>query len=101
MRRRMILIATISPAILAITLFCPGPTKTPDAIHKGKRNPKSLFIPKSSFHLRPCLIFLVKPRVTAFETDFLPANPHPFHVAANVENVSIGGEDCRLLARFD
>src|SRR5437763_16583115 len=53
------------------------------------------------FYSRSCLVFLVKPGVTAFEADFLPANPHPFHVAPNVQNVSIGGEEGRLLARFD
>src|SRR3989442_8020505 len=65
------------------------------AVHGGRIRGAVLCIlpspPSGLFHSRPCLVFLVKPRVTAFEADFLPANPHPFHAAPNVQNVSIGG----------
>jgi hypothetical protein len=36
-----------------------------------------------------------------FQTDFLAADPHPFHVGSDVENIAVGHEKRRVLADFN
>ena len=49
----------------------------------------------------PVLVFLVEPRLAAFEADCLAYNPHLLHMGADVEDVAIGGEEGCVLAGLD
>ena len=53
------------------------------------------------FRRRSALIFLVEPRVAAFERDLAARDPHAFHVRAEVEDVAIARDERGFLVGFE
>ena len=51
--------------------------------------------------LGPFTIFFVEPGVAAGEVDFFTGNPHLFNLRGDFENVAVGNEQRRLLARLN
>src|SRR5213080_4287165 len=50
---------------------------------------------------RPGLVFLIKPRVAAFEAHLLSRDPHPLHIGADVEDIAVGRKKRCFLAGLD
>ena len=50
---------------------------------------------------RAVFVFLVEAGVAILEADFLAGDPHSLHVGADIENVSVGGEQRGFFSDFD